>query len=111
AEALFRLTPPFMRIYPYFLAAPALGTAYGALEAFCRQLHGRTSPGSAQPLATQTPIHLAVSESAAELDAARRLLERACEDVRALTAADVPASAEDQARFTRESAYAARLCT
>lgn len=110
AEALFRLTTPFLRIYPYFLAAPALGTALGALEAFCSQMRGRTSPGTAYALADLPQIQLAVSETAAELDAARLLLERACDEVNTLTESGVTASAEQQARFTRESAYAARVC-
>jgi 3-hydroxy-9,10-secoandrosta-1,3,5(10)-triene-9,17-dione monooxygenase len=109
AEPLFRLTTPFLSIYPYFLASPALGTAYGALEAFCLQTRGRTSPGLGQPLHAQPQIQLAVAETAAELDGARLLLERACAELNALTEAGQQASPEQQTRLARESAYAARV--
>ncbi|MEW6777743.1 MAG: acyl-CoA dehydrogenase, partial [Bdellovibrionota bacterium] len=54
--------------------------------------------------------HIAISEAAAEVDAAELLLLRDIAEMRAFAEAGAPVPLECRARYKRDSAYAVTLC-
>ncbi|HYH42374.1 MAG TPA: acyl-CoA dehydrogenase family protein [Burkholderiales bacterium] len=106
---LYRL--PVFDMFPYVVAATALGIAQGAVEQFAEDTRHRVTSYSTTLLADHATTQARLGEAAAAADAAEVILISSCE--RAMAAAEtsrVP-SAEEKIRLRRDGAYAARLCT
>ena len=106
---LYRL--PVFDMFPYVVAATALGIAQGGVEAFSEDTRHRVTSYSTQLLADYATTQARLGEAASATDAAELLLLSNCE--RAMDVAEqarVPTRAE-KIRLRRDGAYAARLCT
>jgi alkylation response protein AidB-like acyl-CoA dehydrogenase len=93
---------------PYTLLAPAIGIAQGAVDDFCAEMAAKTSRG--QRVAMLEGVQLKLSESAAEVDAARLIAHRNClgnaEDIRR----DGALTLQARARNRRDQSFAVKLC-
>jgi 3-hydroxy-9,10-secoandrosta-1,3,5(10)-triene-9,17-dione monooxygenase len=99
---IYRL--PFGPLFFYNVACPALGVALGAIDAYIAAMSER--PERARM--PQRQMH--VAESAAEVDAALALLRADSAQIVALGqgGADIPVAT--QTRWSRNTAFAVRLC-
>ncbi len=70
---------PFVCGFPLLLVGPALGIARGAYDFFVDWMKVKTNAYSGASLADQTPLQIRIAESAAEIDAAGLVIERALE--------------------------------
>ncbi|MEM7251711.1 MAG: acyl-CoA dehydrogenase family protein [Pseudomonadota bacterium] len=99
---------PLFGVLAVVLAGAPLGGARGALNEYAMRLRRRTmTSGRAQ--SELASAHLRLAESAADIDAATLMLERVCDDLAAAGAGPAPPLME-RARYTRDTAYAVRLC-
>ena len=96
---LYRL--PFGIIFPNGIAAPAIGVALGALEAFREQSRARVNLRDQSRLVEDPFIQYRLAEAAAEVSAARdRLLGNFAEMMRLVRAGDeIPLSARARYRW------------
>jgi 3-hydroxy-9,10-secoandrosta-1,3,5(10)-triene-9,17-dione monooxygenase len=107
--ALYRL--PVFDMFPYVVAAPALGIAQGAIEQVTENSRHRITSYSTTLLADYATTQARLGQAAAAASAAELLLLANCG--RAMAAANearVP-SIEEKIRLRRDGAYAGRLCT
>lgn len=95
---------PYIGVFQFAIALPALGLAKGALTAFREAT--QTQPDRQRAAARQ----LRFAESACEVDAADLLLARIARDFEAAQAEGRLLKRADRIRFKRDAAYAARLC-
>ncbi|WP_281824566.1 acyl-CoA dehydrogenase family protein [Sphingobium sp. BS19] len=100
--ALYSL--PFATLFPFAVAAPAIGIARGALAYFAQD--AKNSAAKQQQLTRQ----LIYAQSSAEVDAAESLLLLSAEVAAALVRNDALASRDDKALSKRNTAYAPELC-
>lgn len=84
---------------------PALGVARGVIEQYIE----RTRSGGVRTVSTEAS-QLRVAEAAVMVDCATALLTRDCTELNRVARAGLTFSAEQQARYRRDSAYAAQLC-
>lgn len=103
---LFKL--PRAGTVPFTLGAPAIGAAQSLYDAFVEMMRSRGSRGFA--LAEQATIQVRVAEAAAEIDAARLLVERDCRASMAAIRANGKLTLDERARNRRDMAYAVKLC-
>lgn len=103
---LYRL--PRAGSVPFTLGAPAIGAAQSLYDAFVEMMRTRASRGFA--LAEQATLQLRVAEAAAEIDAARLLVDRDCRATMAAMRAHGRLTLEERARNRRDMAYAVKLC-
>ena len=91
---------PMRSILTFTLAAPVVGMAQGALEAF----------ENSKQLADVPSAHMRLGESAAEVSAARLIMQHDSSEIfeRARTG-EMP-TLDDRVRYRRDQAYVARLC-
>ena len=92
------------------VAGPVLGAAEAAVERFEKRLQSRVLI-TKQKQQEMGGARKRLSESAAEVDAAALLLERAASEVDAHTAANSEPSPLELARWKRDIAFCAELCT
>jgi 3-hydroxy-9,10-secoandrosta-1,3,5(10)-triene-9,17-dione monooxygenase len=98
---------PTMTLLPFTLCSPLVGMAQGMLDEFIERLKGKTGPGRT---ADSMAIQLRIAESAAEIDAARLIVQTTPRGVLERAArGDLPDELE-QARIRRDYGYVARLC-
>jgi alkylation response protein AidB-like acyl-CoA dehydrogenase len=103
---LYRLSRP--STVPFFLVAPAVGTAEAALEAHIGSIAGRQSRGARVAEFATAQMH--VAEASAEIDAARLLMMRDCRAAMDAAAAGRAWTMAERARGRRDQAYVAMLC-
>ena len=101
AGEAFRL--PFLRLVNYCVAAPTLGMARGALQAFTASMSARV--GKQGLVAQNTTLQLRVAESAAEIDCARLLYDSDLALIRGLQANGGHATAAHVVRIERNASY------
>ena len=100
---------PLMSLFPFTLAAPAVGMAQGAIETFAEQLRERRGlNGARQDEAVANQLRLA--EAAAEVDTARLLLTHDSREVLDRAARGDRPTVLERARYRRDHAFIARLC-
>lgn len=104
--ALYKL--PRAGTIPFTLGAPAIGAAQSLYDTFVEMMRTRGSRGFA--LAEQATIQVRVAEAAAEIDAARLLIDRDCRASMAAVRANGKLTLEERARNRRDMAYAVKLC-
>lgn len=98
---------------PYFftlIAGPMMGTAIGAFEEYCRQTTTRKGQMSKESIVDQVPVQIRVGESAAELQAARLLIDNVNKWLGDFGIARRPLPGTSLAAIRRDLALAAKLC-
>ncbi len=105
--ALYRL--PRHATVPFSLAAPLLGIAERALQAFVQVMREKAS-GDRRAV-HEGAIQMRVASSAADIDAARALMLRDCREAMERVEQGRTLSLEERARNRRDIAYVAHRCT
>ncbi|MDX2221701.1 MAG: acyl-CoA dehydrogenase family protein [Rhodospirillaceae bacterium] len=100
-------TPPFQKSW---FAGPLLGTAMGALKAYCEQTKARMGQLFGEKIAEQTPVQVRLGESMAEIDAARLMFDDYLRTLHAKGSAGQALSGEEMLRAHRTMTLAAQLC-
>lgn len=97
-DSLYRI--PFYAALPFCLASPAVGMAYGALDAFLAWAKG--------PKATSADVQTKLASASAAIDAASLVIQTRVADVEK-TIAVRPIAAETRVSARRDQAYAVQL--
>ena len=98
---------------PYFftmLAGPMMGTAIGAFEEYCTQTSQRRGQIFGETIAGQVPVQIRVGESAAELNAARVIVDNVGKWLHDYGVARKPLPGTALMAVRRDMTYAAKLC-
>jgi len=106
APALFRLPHP--PCVPFMLAVPALGIAESLLDAVTEQMAGRSSRGVR--VAEHQTLQVHIAEAAAQIDAARLLMQRDTGEAMAAMHAGRELGDLERVRNRRDQAYLVREC-
>ncbi|MGE0598840.1 MAG: flavin-dependent monooxygenase [Dehalococcoidia bacterium] len=102
---------PFMAgIFSYAIAAPAIGAATGALEAFVEQTRTRIGAYGGPPVATTPAVQLRLSNARLEVDDARMRMQRTWEEFYSLACQGKPIGPDLQARGRYEAARSISRC-
>jgi 3-hydroxy-9,10-secoandrosta-1,3,5(10)-triene-9,17-dione monooxygenase len=101
-----RYTVPMGALIAWDLVAPAIGLAQGALDEMVARLAGTSGRARA---ADSAVVHAKLSESAAEIDAARALMHADFEDAQSKGERHEPITTVDLARYARDKAYCMKL--
>ncbi len=104
---LYRL--PFWGIAGRQFSAPAIGVARGALELTEADIETRVGAGGTA-LSDEPVVHLRLSESDAEIEAANTLALRDCETATRMTEAGTLPDELLRVRWKRNNAYVVLLC-
>lgn len=96
-------------VFSYSVAAPIIGAAQGALEAYTQAAPKRTT-ASGDKLAVSQATQLRISESGAEIDAARALCERDMALARNAAETSRDLTEEEKLRLMRNAAFIAMAC-
>ena len=103
---LYRM--PRMATSPFLLTAPTIGLTEALLDLFLDSIRTKASRGVR--LAELGTIQMRIAEAAAEVDAARLMLERDCAETMTIMRRGDTLTLEQRARNRRDMAYAATLC-
>ena len=103
----FRIPLPSM--FAYSLAAPVLGMAQGALEAFEEHMGGRIDYTTGEKMAGDAPVHIRLSEAQAEIHSARLIMADDGREIVARAKKGESPTLKERARIRRNQAYVARL--
>ncbi|MBI3330071.1 MAG: flavin-dependent monooxygenase [Nitrospinae bacterium] len=101
---LYRL--PFGCVFPYGIAAPAIGVALGALHLFRERTRTRVYSRDHSSVAEDPFVQFRLAEAAAEVDAARDRLLRCFDDMMRLARAGEEIPLAHRARYRWEAAHA-----
>jgi 3-hydroxy-9,10-secoandrosta-1,3,5(10)-triene-9,17-dione monooxygenase len=102
---------PAVSLFGFCIAAVSLGIAQGAIEYFTDTMRTRTSYYTGRSLADFVTLQVHLAEATALADAARAIMLADCDDAtRAVGEGRMP-DLEHRARFRRDGAFAASLCT
>ncbi|HEY1503929.1 MAG TPA: acyl-CoA dehydrogenase family protein [Stellaceae bacterium] len=102
---------PVLGLFAFVVSGVSLGLARGAIGDFTQQMHSRIATYSGRRLADLSNLQLKIGEASALADTAEALMLKGCDEAMAITEAGVPATIEQKARWRRDGAYAASLCT
>jgi 3-hydroxy-9,10-secoandrosta-1,3,5(10)-triene-9,17-dione monooxygenase len=100
---------PLLNMFAYSLAAPVLGMAQGALEAFEEHMGGRVDYTTSEKMVENAPVHIRLSEAQAEVHSARLIMADDGQEVVARAKKEETATLRDRARIRRNQAYVAKL--
>jgi 3-hydroxy-9,10-secoandrosta-1,3,5(10)-triene-9,17-dione monooxygenase len=102
---------PAVSLFAFCIAGVSLGIAQGAIEYFMQTMRTRTSYYTGRNLADFVTLQIHLADATAVTDAARAVMLSDCEEAtRIVTEGGLP-SLEQRARYRRDGAYAATLCT
>jgi 3-hydroxy-9,10-secoandrosta-1,3,5(10)-triene-9,17-dione monooxygenase len=108
-SVLYRL--PAVSLFAFCIAGVSLGIAQGAIAYFMETMRTRTSYYTGRNLADFVTLQIHLADATAVTDAARAVMLNDCEEAtRIVTEGGLP-SLEQRARYRRDGAYAATLCT
>jgi 3-hydroxy-9,10-secoandrosta-1,3,5(10)-triene-9,17-dione monooxygenase len=102
---------PAVSLFGFAIAGVSLGIARGAIQHFAETTRTRRSAYSGRNIADFTNIQVHLAEAAALADAAEAIVLRDCDEATRITEAGVVPSLEQRARYRRDGAFAASLCT
>ena len=102
---------PAVSLFGFAIAGVSLGIARGAIQHFAETTRNRLSAYTGKNLADFTNIQVHLAEAAALADAAEAIAVRDCDEAMRITEAGVVPSIEQRARYRRDGAFAATLCT
>ncbi len=101
---------PLLSMFPYTLAAPIVGMAQGAVEEFEAHMANRVAYTTGEKMAEFAAVQIRLAESAAEIHAARLIMQNDGREVFALAGRQEMPTMGDRARYRRNQAYVAKLC-
>jgi 3-hydroxy-9,10-secoandrosta-1,3,5(10)-triene-9,17-dione monooxygenase len=102
---------PAVSLFAFAIAGVSLGIARGAIEHFAETTRTRLSAYTGRNLADFTNMQVHLAEAAALVDAAEAMVLRDCDEATRITEAGVVPNLEQRARYRRDGAFAATLCT
>ena len=102
---------PAISLFGFAIAGVLLGIARGAIQNFVETTRIRRSAYTGRSIADFSNIQVDLSEAAALADAAEAIALRDCDEATRITEAGVVPSIEQRARYRRDGAFAATLCT
>ena len=108
-SALYKL--PALGLFSFVVASVSLGLARGAIEDYRAQMRDRVGTYTGKRLADLAGVQLRLAEASALADIAAALMLKDCDDATRITEAGGALSSEDKARWRRNGAYAAGMCT
>ncbi len=106
---LYRL--PVLGLFAFVVGGVSLGLARGALADFAQSMHGRIATYSGRRLADLANLQLKLGEASALADTAETLMLKDCDEATLLVEGGATPTIEQKARWRRDGAYAAGLCT
>ena len=104
-QARYRVPIPVL--LGWDLAAPMLGIAQGMIDEFTNRISGTSGPGRT---ADSPAIHIRLSQAAAEVDAARAMMQGDIAEILRKGASGEAFTALERARFRRDKAFITQLC-
>ena len=102
---------PAISLFAFCIAGVSLGIAQGAIEYFVETMRTRTSYYTGRNLADIVSVQVHLAEAAAIADAARAVLLGDCDEATRIVGEGEVPSLDHRARYRRDGAYAATLCT
>jgi 3-hydroxy-9,10-secoandrosta-1,3,5(10)-triene-9,17-dione monooxygenase len=102
---------PAVSLFAFAIAGVSLGIARGAIQHFAETTRNRLSAYTGRNLADFTNLQVHLAEAAALADAAEAIVLRDCDEATRITEAGIVPSIEQRARYRRDGAFAATLCT
>jgi 3-hydroxy-9,10-secoandrosta-1,3,5(10)-triene-9,17-dione monooxygenase len=106
---LYRLS--VLGLFAFVVGGVSLGLARGAIADFTQSMHSRVATYSGRRLAELANLQLKIGEASALADTAEALMLGACDDATEIFARGGAPTIEQKARWRRNGAYAASLCT
>jgi 3-hydroxy-9,10-secoandrosta-1,3,5(10)-triene-9,17-dione monooxygenase len=102
---------PAISLFPFCIGGVSLGIAQGAIEYFTQTTKTRTSYYTGRSLADFVTLQIHLGEAGAVVDAARAVMLADCDEATRIVEEGQVPSLEHRARYRRDGAYAATLCT
>ncbi|MBV9828846.1 MAG: acyl-CoA dehydrogenase [Alphaproteobacteria bacterium] len=102
---------PAISLFAFCIAGVSLGIAQGAIEHFSENTRTRLSNYTGRNLADFNTLQVHLAEAAAIADAARAVMLMDCDEATRVVAAGQVPTLEQRARYRRDGAYAATMCT
>ena len=102
---------PAVSLFAFAVAGVSLGIARGAIQHFAQTTRTRRSAYTGRNIADFTNMQVHLAEAAALADAAEATVLRDCDEATRITEAGVVPSIDQRARYRRDGAFAATLCT
>jgi 3-hydroxy-9,10-secoandrosta-1,3,5(10)-triene-9,17-dione monooxygenase len=102
---------PAISLFGFAIAGVSLGIARSAIQHFAETTRTRLSVYTGRNLADFRNLQVHLAEAAASADAAEAIALRDCDEATRITEAGVVPSLEHKARYRRDGAFAATLCT
>jgi 3-hydroxy-9,10-secoandrosta-1,3,5(10)-triene-9,17-dione monooxygenase len=102
---------PAISLFAFCIAGVSLGLAQGAIAHFAESTRTRLSNFTGRNLADFNTLQVHLAEAAAIADAARALMLGDCDEATRLVAEGTVPSLDQRARYRRDGAYAATMCT
>ena len=99
----------FFSFWPFSLTATVVGMAQGVLDAFEERMRDRVSMATGQKMVDHASVHLRLAEAAAEVTAARMLVQNDTREVMARARRGEMPTIGDRTRYRRDQCYAAKL--
>ena len=106
---LYRL--PAISLFAFCIAGVSLGIAQGAIEYFTQTIRSRTSYYTGRSLADFVTLQIHLAEATSIADAARAVILTDCDEATRIVEEGAVPSLEQRARYRRDGAYSATLCT
>jgi 3-hydroxy-9,10-secoandrosta-1,3,5(10)-triene-9,17-dione monooxygenase len=106
---LYRL--PALSLFPFVTAGVLAGIARGALDDFIAATRTRLGNYTGRSLADFTTLQARIAEAAALVDAAEAVSLGDCDEATRIVAEGGMPTLEQRARYLRDGAFAASLCT
>jgi 3-hydroxy-9,10-secoandrosta-1,3,5(10)-triene-9,17-dione monooxygenase len=107
--ALYKL--PALGLFSFVVAAVSLGVARGAIAGYGAAMKDRVGAYTGRKLADLGSIQLRLAEASALADIAAALVLKDCDEATRLTEDGTVPDAATKARWRRDGAYAAGMCT
>jgi 3-hydroxy-9,10-secoandrosta-1,3,5(10)-triene-9,17-dione monooxygenase len=108
-SVLYRL--PAVSLFAFCIAGVSLGIAQGAIDYFTETMRTRTSYYTGRNLADFVTLQIHLAEATAMTDAARAVVLSDCDEATRIVSEHGMPSLDQRARYRRDGAYAATLCT
>ena len=96
-------------MFAYSLAAPVVGMAQGALEAFEEHMGSRIAYTTGEKMAENAPVHIRLSEAQAEVHSARLIMADDGREFVAKAKKKETTTLRERARVRRNQAYVPKL--
>ena len=102
---------PAVSLFAFCIAGVLLGIAQGTIEYFAETTRTRTSYYTGRNLADFVTLQIHLAEATAVVDIARAVMLLDCDEATRIVADGKVPALEQRARYRRDGAYAATLCT